>query len=107
MPWVGSWPSQNFCSTWAVEITDGSYATRTASVWPVRPLQTSREVGFGGDPPAEPTDVVQTPGVSQKTRSAPQKQPMPTSSQSMPSGNGGTRGLPASTSCSAGMSKDG
>src|SRR5512133_4338842 len=41
------------------------------------------------------------PSACQKTRSAPQKQPMPTTSCSMPSGNGGCSGVP-STSCRSG-----
>ena len=35
---------------------------RTASVWPVRPEQTSSYVGCGVWPPAYPADVDQTPG---------------------------------------------
>src|SRR5436309_3893416 len=41
------------------------------------------------------------PGACQKTRSAPQKQPIPTTACSSPSGNGGAIGVP-SVSCRSG-----
>jgi hypothetical protein len=62
-------------------------------VWPVRPEQTSSYVGFGVSPPAYTAAVVYTPGAFQKRRSAPQKQPMPTTIRSNPSGNGGVIGV--------------
>lgn len=45
-PWVGSWDSQNSFSSSAYETVFGSKTTRTASVWPVRPEQTSSYAGF-------------------------------------------------------------
>src|SRR5665213_748539 len=38
---------------------------------------------------------MKTPGTCQKTRSAPQKQPMPTTIDSNPAGNGGASGVPS------------
>ena len=52
IPCVGSWPSQKSLSSASYEVTFGSNTTSTASVWPVRPLQTSSYVGFGVTPPA-------------------------------------------------------
>ena len=52
MPWVGSWTSKNRLTRSAYETTEGSKTTRIASVWPVRPLQTSSYVGCGVTPPA-------------------------------------------------------
>ena len=45
-------------------------------------------------PPAYPTDVLYTPGVFQKRRSAPQKHPIPNTATSDPSGKGETMRLP-------------
>ena len=42
--------------------------------------------------------MVYTPGISQNIRSAPQKQPMPNTACSRPSGKGGASGVP-STKC--------
>ena len=47
MPWVGSWTSQKTFTRSVKVILVGSKTTRTASVWPVRPLQTSSYVGLG------------------------------------------------------------
>ena len=52
MPWVGSWPSQNARRISSRLVFAGSQTTSTASVWPVRPLQTSSYVGFFVNPPA-------------------------------------------------------
>ena len=51
-------------------------------------------------PPAYPTAVLSTPGSSQKSRSAPQKQPMATTTCSAPGGNGGVNDVPR-TRCGA------
>src|SRR5439155_5816801 len=81
----------------------GSNATSTASACPVRPVHTSSYVGFGVNPPAYPTAVVYTPGICQKSRSAPQKQPSANTAVSIPSWNGAINGVP-STSCRSGTS---
>src|SRR6266508_4410215 len=105
MPWVGSCDSQNTFSSSPNVTCFGSNTTRTASVCPVRPVQTSSYVGFGVYPPAYPTAVVQTPGMSQKNSSAPQKQPVPNHTSSYPSGAGAVCGVP-STMFSAGTAND-
>ena len=71
MPWVGSWASQKRLNSDPNDTTFGSYTTSTASVWPVRPEQTSSYEGFLVVPPAYPTAVAATPSVSQNSRSAP------------------------------------
>src|SRR6059058_3854125 len=98
MPCVGSWFSQKSRRISSYDVCCGSNTTSTASVCPVRPEQTSSYVGFFVKPPAYPTAVVYTPGACQNTRSAPQKQPMPTTACSSPAGNGGAIGVP-STKC--------
>src|SRR5690242_19634102 len=70
------------------------------SACPVRPLHTSSYVGLGVSPPAYPTAVTTTPGVSQNLRSAPQKQPIPNTACSVPSGKGGCSGRPFTAWCS-------
>ena len=52
MPWVGSCTSKNLFTRSAYATTFGSKTIRTASVWLVRPLQTSSYDGFGVVPPA-------------------------------------------------------
>ena len=52
MPWVGSCTSKNRLTRSAYETTFGSKTTRTASVWPVRPEQTSSYDGWAVKPPA-------------------------------------------------------
>src|SRR5438874_489047 len=79
----------------------GSNITRTASVCPVIPVQTSRYVGFGVWPAAYPTAVEYTPFSCQNFRSAPQKQPIAKMARSKPPGNGGVRRWPF-TKCASG-----
>ena len=50
IPCVGSWLSQNVFSSSSYETFFGSNTTSTTSEWPVRPLHTSRYVGFGVKP---------------------------------------------------------
>ena len=57
MPWVGSCTSKKRLTRSPYATTFGSKTTRTASVWPVRPEQTSSYDGCGVYPPAYPTDV--------------------------------------------------
>src|SRR5699024_4230514 len=94
MPCVGSCHSKNVASSFSTGSTCGSNTTRTASVCPVAPEQTSSYVGLGVQPPAYPTAVVHTPSSSQSTRSAPQKQPKTSVMVSSPSGYGGVMGFP-------------
>ena len=72
----------------------GSKTTRTTSLCPVIPEQTSSYSGCGVRPPAYPACVETTPSCCHSFRSAPQKQPMPTISCSRPAGNGGAMGWP-------------
>src|SRR5205085_10778344 len=95
MPWVGSWFSQNTFSSCSYAIADGSYTTWTTSACPVSPEHTSSYVALGVRPPAYPTEVEYTPGSCQNSRSAPQKQPIPTTARSSPSGKGGLGGVPS------------
>src|SRR5664280_1206115 len=103
MPCVGSWFSQNSFSSESYETAAGSKTTRTTSLCPVQPVQTSRYVGFGVEPAAWPTAVVKTPLCCQNFFSAPQKQPIPKSARCIPSGNGGSNGWPL-TKCAVGTS---
>src|SRR3954471_13756508 len=104
MPCVGSCSSKNTFTRSAYETFHGSKTTRTASVCPVWPEQTSSYDGCGVDPPAYPADVDQTPGIRQKISSAPQKQPSPKTATSKPSGMLSalvTTGVPSTTCSSA------
>src|ERR671918_172425 len=95
---VGSWFSQNTARRSSRLTCSGSNATSTASVWPVIDVHVSWYVGFGVCPPEYPTAVVYPPGTCQNSRSAPQKQPIPTIRVSIPSGQGPRIGVP-STAC--------
>src|SRR2546430_15579418 len=98
MPWVGSWFSQNTLSRSARGTPDGSYTTWTTSVCPVWPEQTSSYVGFGVCPPAYPTDAEITPEMLQNIFSAPQKQPLPKTTNRAPSSHGPGHGESKTTS---------
>src|ERR1039457_7027437 len=57
------------------EARSGSKATCTASACPVRPVHTSRYVGFGWRPPMYPDSTESTPSIPSYTASRHQKHP--------------------------------
>ena len=98
MPWVGSWPSQNVCRMRSSETFAGSQTTSTASVWPGRAAsRPPRTSGSACSRPRSRRRSCRRPASCQNRRSAPQKQPMPTTSCWKPSGNGPLSGVPSTS----------